>query len=117
MCVAMIHEYPIAFACKAYLSSAFVVALFTCTHTHKHSSEWFWMWQSCERRFLALKMLYAIADDLCAHKCRLAMQILFMKTNHKKFNKKRLGADFKCHTNHNNEIWDKCKPKYRNQCD
>lgn len=36
MCVAMIHEYPIAFACKAYLSSAFVVALFTSTHTHKH---------------------------------------------------------------------------------
>lgn len=33
MCVAMIHEYPIAFACKAYLSSAFVVALFTYTHT------------------------------------------------------------------------------------
>lgn len=86
-------------------------------YTHKHSSEWFWMWQSCERRFLALNMLYAIADDLCAHKCRLAMQILFMKTNHKKFNKKRLGADFKYHTNHNNEIWDKCKPKYRNQCD
>lgn len=39
MCVAMIHEYPIAFARKAYLSSAFVVALFTYTHTNTLRSD------------------------------------------------------------------------------